>query len=283
MKAFNRTLHFLGFILLSQQISLFGQGFTAYPKGWQLMPNGQVAAMIKQQASESTNQAESAMWKKATIPFSMPDTKAYLDKYPHGEHAKDAQAIVDDEKIIEAVETKGPENRYVIPKELWPPFIANAISSRTAFNDKRDRALIKPMKGTPSSIVLADDHVETTTSGGNGVVIELSKGWFCLVKTNNPAMFGPWKTPRNDVVGAAPMPENYIFPLLPAGDHSVFIVNGRIWNVVGDFKEPLRLLYSDQKGLIHIGGKGKILDFSGNTIFETPPATNNKSTKKKAP
>jgi hypothetical protein len=63
-------------------------------------------------------------------------------------------------------------------------------------------------------------------------------------------------------------------PLLPCGDRSVFVISGQVQNIQGDASDPIRLLYSKQYGVIHIGGKGKIFSIHngavGDVIFQTP-------------
>jgi hypothetical protein len=50
----------------------------------------------------------------------------------------------------------------------------------------------------------------------------------------------------------------------------VFIIKGTAQNIVGDPKDPIRFVYSASKGLVHIAGKGKVLNREGKVIFQGP-------------
>jgi hypothetical protein len=180
--------------------------------------------------------AETALWEKATSPFVLTEIQTYLVTYPNGKHALDARQIIADEQTIEDIENKGVGDHFVIPKDSWPPFVVNSVTE----NQERGRTILTTLKEGLGS---------ANTVFGNTIISKLP-----TTIQNSDEL--------NHLKGGG--------PFFPCGNRSVFIVNGKINNIVGDSSDPIRLVYSASKGLIVIAGKGKIIGSDNNPIYETP-------------
>lgn len=74
--------------------------------------------------------AEIALWKVATKEYSIEKVQDYVKKFPTGQHVLMAKQIIADDQIIEEIKSKGEGDRFVIPKALWPFFVAEAEGKR---------------------------------------------------------------------------------------------------------------------------------------------------------
>lgn len=163
---------------------------------------------------------------------------------------KKAEKIVADEKVIDEIEAQGVGNHYVIPKELWPPFLVESLANPPIY-DKRDRVTLQLANG------------EFTVSQA------LPIKW-------GPKTDGQKKYLKINIADGFATPSDWIYYIFPCGERTVFIVKGRLWNIVGDINDPIRLVYMKNKGLVYLGGKGKVLDFSDKQVFDTELAKDKK-------
>jgi hypothetical protein len=175
-------------------------------------------------------------WDSALEPFSIASVKAFLQKYPSGQHSRMARQIVEDEVLIEQIAASGPASRFVIPPGSVPPFIANSVGA----NNDRGRTVIDAANHSAMSVF------------GKTILGQLN-----ATNITNP----------NQVSFT-------MNPLMPCGDRSVFVVSGTAFNIQGDSADPIRLLYSKQHGVVVLGGRGKVSSFRNGTvgavIFQLP-------------
>jgi peptidoglycan hydrolase-like protein with peptidoglycan-binding domain len=188
------------------------------------------------QKQSSENSPQTTLWESATSSLDISKVKNYLEKYPNGKHADDAKALIDDESTITDIEINGVGSRTLIARKFWPEIIEKSLIENT----QRGRSILDAsqniMKGTT---ILGEAIMKRTL-------------WY----KDTGAM------EKGDVEIQA------VGPFYPCGDRSVFILNGKINNILGDPKDPIRLLYSLKRGLVVIGGKGTIFGSDGKPMSE---------------
>ncbi len=179
----------------------------------------------------------SAQWDKATEPFSISEMEVYAQKYSRGKHATEAKQILADEKVIEGIIQSGPGERFVVPKDCLPEFVSKSCQ----YHKQRGRTVLEGTPGVPSA------QFSAMTVFGNVS--------FSVPET----IASPQELQTKGIRG----------PFLPCGNRSVFVISGGAQNIVGDAKAPIRFVYLADKGLVYIGGKGKVLSPEGKVIFKT--------------
>lgn len=188
-----------------------------------------------QQEVSNIDPLEKSQWDKATNPLSIAEIQKYLEKYPSGNYAIEAKQIIDDEKVIEEIETNGVGSRFVVPPDLLPEFVV----AGSTYNQQRGRTVFQE---------IAPGVLGAKTVFGN---ISYSIPTF----VTNPQEL---------------QTRGFRGPFAPCADRSIFVMGATVENIVGDPQNPIRFVYSVSKGLVYIGGEGKVLNHSGEVIFQAP-------------
>jgi len=177
------------------------------------------------------SQEESAQWNKATNPFNIDEMKKYIEVYPHGKYAEEARQILVDEETIDGIEKNGVGERFVVPEVSWPWPVKNGLKA----NNQLGRTVL-------------EEALNHKSGHSTGQITEHTV--FGNMMFQIPTVIGP-STGTNMRTGLSG-------PFPPCGDRSVFIVKGKVQEVIGSTDDPLRFVLLTDKGLVHIGGKGKV-------------------------